>query len=272
MPDNFEIQLSAFAKRAMRILSHCASEEAARIYLVMPFLELMGYDARDPSVLVPANDGTIDFTVMVNGVPEIAIAAIGAAEPVAVVHERLRGYWNVRKSARLGIATNGIVFEAFIDSETPHVLDGEPFATIDLQAIAGGVIDRRAFNLLRMMRPSDYDPNVLAERAYASKLHDRLKGQVLQQFRHPSDALCRLLLEQIGIRDVSADVIDRHYRSILKSSMEEAIVVPVVQALRYLPKPTQPQPGNATAQSRNKLQANFSEELAAFGRSRRRSG
>ena len=29
MPDNFEIQLSAFAKRAMRILSHCASEEAA---------------------------------------------------------------------------------------------------------------------------------------------------------------------------------------------------------------------------------------------------
>jgi predicted type IV restriction endonuclease len=271
MPDSFEIQLSAFAKRAMRIVSHCASEEATRIYLVMPFFELLGYDAGDPSVLVPAHDGTIDFTLLVDGSPEIAIVAIGASEPVAVVHERLRRYWNVRESSRLGIATNGIVIEAFIDSETPHSLDAEPFATIDLEAIAGGVIDRRAIDLLRLMRPSTYDPNALAERAYAAKLHDRLKGQVLQEFRHPSDALCRLLLEQIGIRDVSADVIDQHYRSILKSSMEEAIVVPVVQALRYLPKPARPQTGNAAADGRNTVQAKFSEELAAFGRSKRRS-
>lgn len=271
MPDNFEVQLSAFAERAMRIVSHCGSEEATRIYLVMPFLELLGYDARDPSVLVPEHDGSIDFAVMVDGVPEIAIAATGSANPSSDVHDRLRGYWNARVTSKLGIATNGIVFEAFIDSEAPHVLDPAPFATIDLKAIASGDIDRRRLDLVRMMRASRYNPNALAEQAYATKLQDRLKGQILQEFRNPSEALCRLMLEQIGICNVGVGVIDRHYRSILKSSMEEAIVVPVVQALRCLPAPARSAVDKINPGKRHKSQTDFSEELAIFGLSKRRS-
>lgn len=271
MPDNFEAQLSAFAQRAMRIVSHCASEEATRIYLVMPFLELMGYDAGDPSVLVPEHDGRIDFALMLNGVPEIAIAATGSANPASDVHDRLRRYWNSDETSRLGIATNGIVFEAFIDSETPQVLDADPFATINLKAIANGDLDRRGLDLIRTLRSSRYNPNTLAEQAYASKLQDRLKGQILQEFRNPSEALCRLMLKQIGICNVSVGAIDKHYRSILKSSMEEAIVVPVVQALRILPNPAAAPPAQIKPGNRYKLQQNFSGELAAFGRSKRRS-
>ena len=278
MPDNFEVQLSAFAERAMRIRSHCASEEATRIYLVMPFLKLMGYDAGDPSVIVPEHDDSIDFAVMVRGVPDIAVAATGSGTSSSAVHARLRGYWNARDTLKLGVATNGLVYEIFIDSDVPHVLDAEPFLTIDLEAICKQPLDSQKLSLARMVRAVEYDPSALAEQAYAMNLRDRLKDRVLAEFRNPSEALCRLFLEQIGIRDTRPDVIDQHYRSILKTSMEQAIIVPVVQALRRLPAPAheaiakikQATPA-ASPQEQAKNDVNLADELAAFGRWKRRS-
>ena len=276
MPVEFEARLSAFAERAMRIVSHCASEEATRIYLVMPFLELLGYDAGDPSVIIPEHESSIDFAIMVDGKPGIAIAATASSNPTADVHPRLRGYWNARKTLKLGVATNGIIYEVFIDSEVPHVLDAEPFVTLDLEAIASGRIDAQHLKLFQMISAPHYDPAALAEHAYATNLLDRLKGRILEEFRHPSEALCRLLLEQIGIRNARVGVIDQHYRAILKSSMEQAIIVPVIQALRRLPAPVETAAAQSVPQVDTgtiKLQASGSlgDELAAFSRSRRRS-
>ena len=276
MPVDFEARLAAFAERAMRIISHCASEEATRIYLVMPFLELMGYDAGDPAIIVPEHEGRIDFAIMVDGVPAIAVAVTGSATPASDTHPRLRGYWNARDTMKLGIATNGVVYQIFIDSELPHVLDAEPFVTIDLEAIAEAGLDSQKLTLIRMMRAAEYDPAALAEQAYAMNLRDRLKDRILEEFRHPSEALCRLMLEQIGIRNARPALIDQHYRPILKTSMEQAIIVPVVQALRRLPQPallaTAPNAAPATEpQVGARAGASLSDELATFGQSRRRS-
>ena len=276
MPVEFEARLSAFAERAMRIVNYCASEEATRIYLVMPFLELLGYDAGDPSVIIPEHERSIDFAIMVDGKPGIAVAATASSNPSSVVHPRLRGYWNGREALKLGVATNGIVYDVFIDSEVPHVLDAEPFVKLDLEAVAGGRIDPQCLKLFMMIGAAHYDPIGLAEQAYATNLLDRLKGRILEEFRHPSEALCRLLLEQIGIRNARVGVIDQHYRAILKSSMEQAIIVPVVQALRRLPAPqvhssALPVPKVEPVSAQPQSSGSLGDELAAFNRSRRRS-
>ncbi len=276
MPVEFEARLSAFAERAMRIVTHCASEEATRIYLVMPFLELLGYDAGDPSVIVPEHENSIDYAIMVSGKPGIAVAATASSNPSSDVYPRLRGYWNARKVLKLGVATNGIVYDVFIDSEVPHVLDAEPFVTLDIEAIAGGRIDPQCLKLFVMISAAHYDPVGLAEQAYATNLVDRLKGRILEEFRHPSEALCRLLLEQIGVRNARIDVIDQHYRAILKSSMEQAIIVPVVQALRRLPAPlastpTHPAPQVEAVPAKSRSSGSLGDELAAFSRYKRRS-
>ena len=69
MPDDLDSRIVALAERTMRIRAHCAGEDATRIYLVMPFLELLGYDAGDPSVIVPEPDEEINFAIIADGEP-----------------------------------------------------------------------------------------------------------------------------------------------------------------------------------------------------------
>jgi predicted type IV restriction endonuclease len=278
MPTEFEARLVAFSKRAMRIASHCASDEAAKIYLVMPFLELLGYDAGDPSTIVPDHEGAIDFTIMVAGVPGIAIATTGAAWPAARVEARLRTFWPRHKTLEVGLTTNGVVYQFFIDSDLPGTLDAEPCLTVDLADISANGADAQQIALLRLVRSVELDHSALVDLVVTSRVKERMKYWVLEQFRAPSDALCRLMLDQIGIRGVRSDALEQHYRPLLKSSIEQAIIVPVVQVLRSLPPPvgsvaSEPPPG-PVVECRPKLGLTnvemLSEGLADFSRNLRR--
>ncbi len=281
MPDDFESRFVAFAERTMRIKAHCAGDDATRIYLVMPFLELLGYDAGDPSVIVPEHLEAINFAILVDGEPAIAIEAAGTARPVNQVYPRLRAYCEAQRSVRIAIATNGVVFEAFTDSQQANVLDDEPFMRLDLASVANGEIGSEALEFLRKLRASAYNPDAIAEQAFALGLRDRLKACLLAEFRNPSDAFCRLLLEQIGIRNVRTGAITHHYRPILKTAMEQAIVVPVVQALRRLSVASDGIPAanqievdaaiEAPRQQGASTAERLGQELAAFGRLKRRS-
>ena len=48
----FQEQLIAFANTAILRVAKCANEEQTKLYLVIPFLHLLGYDAGDPSQVV----------------------------------------------------------------------------------------------------------------------------------------------------------------------------------------------------------------------------
>lgn len=277
MSQDFESRFVALAERTMRIQAHCAREDAARIYLVMPFLELLGYDAGDPSVIVPEHEGAIDFAVMIGDEPAIAIEAAGTSRHPNQAYARLHDYCESKRSVRIGIATNGVVFEAFTDSQQPNVLDDEPFMRIDLAKVASGETDGEAIRFLKMLRAREFDPAAIVEQAFEIGVRDRFKACLLAEFRNPSEAFCRLLLEQIGIPGTRSGAIDQHFRPILKSAMEQALIVPVIQAIRHLPPPMpeqivapiqQPTSPMQHAGARS-MEERLQQELAAFGKRRR---
>ena len=45
-----EERLDAFAARAKRIAPLCDNEEQTKVSLINPYLEILGYDVRDPAV------------------------------------------------------------------------------------------------------------------------------------------------------------------------------------------------------------------------------
>ena len=204
----------------------------------------------------------------------------------------MRAYCAAHRSARVGIATNGVVFEAYVDSQQASVLDDEPFLRIDLAEVAAGRIETQALEFLALMRAGAFDPDAIARQAFERGLLERLKSCVLAEFRNPSEAMCKMMLEQIGIRGARKAAIDQHYRPILRSAMEQAIIVPVVQALRRLPAPSsvpEPEPvaqlptveaapasrrpagsGEAVDTSPG-LGERLGQEIAAFGRVKRRN-
>ena len=103
MPEDFVVRLVELAERTMRIKSHCANEDATRIYLVMPFFELLGYDAGDPSVARPGPNIDSDLELMrffdqhLRGGPQagarrgqIFVRRPTPAEPDLALHD---GHW-----------------------------------------------------------------------------------------------------------------------------------------------------------------------------------
>ncbi len=46
MSDDFRQKLVAFAARSVELAPRCANEESTKLFLILPFLHLLGYDDR----------------------------------------------------------------------------------------------------------------------------------------------------------------------------------------------------------------------------------
>ena len=116
-------------------IDHLETEEASKSALVLPFLQMLGYDIFDPTEVVPeftADVGIkkaekVDYALMRDGNPVILIEAkvYGSNLADAEISQLLR-YFTVT-DARFGILTDGISYRFFSDLDQPNVMDAKPF-------------------------------------------------------------------------------------------------------------------------------------------------
>ena len=84
-PNELRAGLLALAKRSVSIMTACTNEESTKLYLVLPFIGLLGYDYANPYEVYPqhaadvdpASRNKVDFAILRDGVPVIAIEAVG---------------------------------------------------------------------------------------------------------------------------------------------------------------------------------------------------
>lgn len=81
MPEEFHARLVKFAESVKAILPHVTSEAATRQYLVLPFLQILGYNPMDPNEIQPEVEASfsdkfknkVDYAILKDGRPVIAI-------------------------------------------------------------------------------------------------------------------------------------------------------------------------------------------------------
>jgi predicted type IV restriction endonuclease len=232
--------LMGLAKRSAGLLKACNNEASVKLYLVLPMIGLLGYDSSDPLEVYPNHetdhiDGVAyraDFAILNGGNPMIAFAAGKTAEDMAAKKTALTRYFNAWPTTRLGVLSNGITFEYYVDSLTPGAMDSEPFLVVDLSAIAvGGVADDVIETLIHATKDS-FNADMIAETAHLLLVRTRLRAAFAELAVTPSPELCRLLLERIGFSGVRDETIARHYAPLVKSAFDEALVLPAMQRLR----------------------------------------
>ncbi len=221
-------------------MTACSNEESTKLYLVLPFLGLLGYDYANPYEVYPEHladfdprsDNKVDFAILRDGAPVIAIEAKRAGADLFESRGQLRRYFNALVDVKLGILTNGVLFEFFVDSSQPNIMDDEPFLTVDLETIArAGVADEIIETLVSATKVC-YDPDTIAEAAHVQLVKKRLRTVFIDEAKGPSEDFCRFALERIGMKSVRKPVIDRYYAPMIKSAFEESLIVPVVERLR----------------------------------------
>ncbi len=237
--------LEMLAERAVAIASVCKNEESTKLYLVLPVLEALGYDPADPYEVQPeyAADfradraDRVDFAIMRDGKPIIAIECKKVGVDLASNRGQLRSYFSALQSVRLAILTNGVQFEFFVDCDEPNVMDDEPFLTLDMTCIATGRLLPEQIEALGHITSAAFEPSTVTELASLRLVQKRLRAVLIDEVREPSEDFCRLILQRVGLRNLRRSSILGRYQSLVRVAYEEAIVRPVVEQLKMRSQP-----------------------------------
>lgn len=143
-------QLSEQVKKRQ---GHITGEEATKQALVLPFLQVLGFDIYDPTEVrleyifdfaKKKSNGQfeeIDYALYVKG--ELGIFV--ECKPIGAKPEdhdgQLSRYFNAMQSVRVGVLTNGLCYRFFTDLHAPNVMDSEPFLEFNILSLSEGRVE-----------------------------------------------------------------------------------------------------------------------------------
>ena len=185
-------------------MSACGNEESTKLYLVLPILGLFGYDYSNPYEVYPQyspdpnQPNKVDLAVLRDGQPVIAIECKKVSTDLADARDELRAHYNSIPTTKLGILTNGIVFEFFVDSTEPNSMDEDPYLTLDLESVWRNGVSDEVLEALVHVTKASFDPETIAELAHVRLVKKRLRTSLLEEASTPSEEFCRFFLQRAG--------------------------------------------------------------------------
>lgn len=226
--EEFKSALIAFAKRAVTVKEHCRNEEGAKMFLVLPFIGVLGYDDRNPLEVTPEHEADFaekyknraDYAIMVDAVPTIAVECKAIGNGKKDDRGQLKRYFNAVKSTKLGILTDGIKYEFFVDSSEPNMMDNDPFLVLDLDAVAAEQIADAAVDHLFALTKDNFDPASVGEKARQGLAYQAVFAYLSGEFANPSEDFTRFVLSAVNIKNVRKNAIDT-YRGVAKAAFSD---------------------------------------------------
>ena len=201
--EEFRDRLRSYAKKVVDRASQAQNEEATKQYLIIPFFALLGYDPYDPDEIIPEADASfsdkfknrVDYAICKEGDPVIAVEAKKVGSLSTANRGELKGYYNAVPTVKLGILTDGLIYQLYSDTEKDNLMDDEPYTVIDLEQVAQEGITDGALDALSNVHSDKFDPgNVEAEarrKIYISSYVEALDAA----FKDPNESVIRTLID-----------------------------------------------------------------------------
>lgn len=217
----------AIADIASKIISQGPSietEEATKNAFIMPFISrVLGYDVFNPLEVVPeftADHGTkrgekVDYAIMKDGEVQILIECKRIGDPLHIKHaSQLFRYFSVT-NARIGVLTNGQVFNFYTDLDKPNMMDDRPFLVLDLADI-----DETILPELRKLTKGTFNLDSVISSAEELKYVGALRREIADEFREPAPELVKMLMGRVSDRRGTAENI-RQFTELTSKAMKQ---------------------------------------------------
>lgn len=193
-------ELRALAARVPNLMAHTKTEEATKHALVLPFINALGYNAFDPSEVLPeftCDVGTkkgekIDYAVMRDGKPIILFECKQTSVNLdAAEYGQLMRYFHVAE-ARVGVLTNGIVYKFYMDIEQANKMDAKPFLEFNLLDFKESAAEE-----IKRFTKSAFNVGELHEAAVELKYTKEIKRILGEQLQAPADEFVKFFTAQV---------------------------------------------------------------------------
>ena len=248
MSDDFRQKFKSFSERMISISKRCTNEEATKLFLVLPLINFLGYDTMNPDEVCPEHNADfsdkyknrVDFAILKEGAPVIAIECKSLGAELKDDRGQLRSYFNAAPTVKMGVITDGMVYEFYADSDEPNMMDSNAFLSFDLHDIAKGKIEDSVVDGLKSLQKSNFDPENIGAEAKRKLIFQNLVQQIEELAKEPTDAFVRLLLQGIGLSNIRSKAM-ADYTVLTKSAFGEFINLRILQRLDLPAKDKEPE-------------------------------
>ena len=195
-------KIEAWAIEKASFVELCVNEEQTKISLINPYLELLGFDVRNPTVVrlefstgIGKGVERVDYAVLHNDDPVILIEAKSATMNIKSKDKlhRIRRYAQDVPTVRYAALTNGCEWRWFQKNEEGRLAD-EPFIICD--ALAPKTSEMGFLGSISQ----DPTSNAACTEAENAKFLSQFSGWFDNLRNNPSDDVLRLVAKEVGWR------------------------------------------------------------------------
>jgi hypothetical protein len=238
MSDDFRQKVKSFAERMVGIAPRCTNEESTKLFLVLPFLNFLGYDDRNPDEVCPEHGADfsekyknrVDFAILKGALPVIAIECKTLGMTLKDERGQLRSYFNAAPTVKMGVITDGLMYEFYADSDEPNMMDQTAFLALDLREVAKGKIEDSVEDGLRSLQKNNFDPENIGAEAKRKLIFQNVIQQIAKLAEEPSEPFVRMLLQNAGLSHVRTKALTE-FRDITRSAFREFVNLRILQRL-----------------------------------------
>ncbi len=198
---DFQSSITNLAANIPERIRLAQTEEATKTSCINPFIRALGYDTEDLTEVVPeytadvrgGNSEKVDYAIFIDSQPVMLFECKAANVNLSDVHRgQLKGYFVSKVEARIGVLTNGAVYEFFTDIDDANVMDDTPFWSVDISE----ELDDDAVEILRCFSKGDFDIGEIKTMAEELKYVKVMKDNLREQLKDPSEPFVRAILPE----------------------------------------------------------------------------
>ena len=219
-------EIKVLGNRSRNLADKLSTEEATKTSLILPFIQLLGYDIFNPMEVIPEfqaqagvkKDQRVDYALQKDGHPVILIECKAYNEPLCAGHaDQLKRYFPFVQTAKIGILTNGHQYKFFTDLEQDNVMDNTPYMEFDIENPSPDLIPK-----LQELRKERFDDEKAVRIAEQLKYTGQFKQIFSQQLDDPDDAFVRLFALRVWSGKINQSVKDK-LKPLLKEAFKQFI-------------------------------------------------
>jgi len=229
---DFKDQILQLAARVEKLLPQLKTEEATKNALIMPFIQVLGYDVFNPFEVNPefiADIGIkkgekVDYAIMKEGEPTILVECKHHLEKLDPHNSQLFRYFHTTK-AKFGLLTNGLTYRFYTDLDEKNKMDGTPFFEFNITEIKETEIVE-----LKKFHKSYFDVESITNTASELKYLNELKTLLNREMLAPSENFISFFTKQIytgvltaKVKEQFGPIIKRSFSLLISDAINERL-------------------------------------------------
>lgn len=230
---DFKDQIKSLGDRVIKLREQIQTEEATKNALIMPFIQMLGYDVFNPLEVVPEfisdigikKGEKIDYAIFKDGAPTILVECKHWAQNLNLHDGQLLRYFHVSK-AKFGLLTNGIIYRFYSDLVEANKMDEKPFLEFNITEIKDVQIEE-----LKKFHKAVFNAESIVNTASELKYMNELKSLIQQELNNPSPEFVKHFAKQVYPGVVTAKVLEQ-FTNLMKRSTHQHISDIITERLK----------------------------------------